>query len=249
MSEDLLNEIEAINAIYGEGTLEVTEEASIYILRIPARTTSVKLIFPEQYPEAAPRVSGVHSAGDTKQKGKATQTLDLVSQKILDVYRPGEVCLFDLLEELETLLETPQEKGLLSENDSGGSHTDDFTDSKDDCAQDSLPEPNPQWSVSEIVTEKKSVFVARAATVSSKEQAEQYVNYLFSIDKKVAKATHNITAWRIKGNGEVIYQDSDDDGEDAAGGRLLHLMKLMDLWNVMVVVTRWYGGIKLGPDR
>lgn len=26
-------------------------------------------------------------------------------------------------------------------------------------------------------------------------------------------------------------------------------MQLMDLWNVMVVVTRWYGGIQLGPDR
>ena len=47
----------------------------------------------------------------------------------------------------------------------------------------------------------------------------------------------------------VIVQDSDDDGETAAGGRLLHLMQLMDVWNVVVVVTRWYGGVKLGPER
>ena len=29
----------------------------------------------------------------------------------------------------------------------------------------------------------------------------------------------------------------------------MHLMQLMDVWNVVVVVTRWYGGTKLGPDR
>jgi putative IMPACT (imprinted ancient) family translation regulator len=29
----------------------------------------------------------------------------------------------------------------------------------------------------------------------------------------------------------------------------LHLMQLMDVWDVMVVVTRWYGGVHLGPDR
>lgn len=74
--------------------------------------------------------------------------------------------------------------------------------------------------------------------------------HLLATNKKVAGATHNITAWRIQ-NPEtgVTVQDCDDDGESAAGGRLLHLMQLMDVWNVVVVVTRWYGGTKLGPDR
>jgi putative IMPACT (imprinted ancient) family translation regulator len=77
---------------------------------------------------------------------------------------------------------------------------------------------------------------------------------LLSTNKKVAAATHNITAWRIKttnaqtGTATTI-QDCDDGGESAAGGRLLHLMQLMDVWNVIVVITRWYGGVKLGPDR
>ncbi|PNJ81020.1 IMPACT isoform 2, partial [Pongo abelii] len=39
------------------------------------------------------------------------------------------------------------------------------------------------------------------------------------------------------------------DGETAAGGRLLHLMEILNVKNVMVVVSRWYGGILLGPDR
>jgi len=80
------------------------------------------------------------------------------------------------------------------------------------------------------------------------------ISHLLSTNKKVAGASHNITAWRIQspnaqtGNATTI-QDCDDDGESAAGGRLLHLMQLMDVWNVIVVVTRWYGGVKLGPDR
>jgi putative IMPACT (imprinted ancient) family translation regulator len=110
----------------------------------------------------------------------------------------------------------------------------------------------PPWILSEVVTEKKSVFVARAATVSSVDQARSFVAYLLATDKKVAKATHNITAWRIRGNadaGGAQFKDCDDDGESAAGGRLLHLLELMGACNVVVVVSRWYGGVHLGPDR
>lgn len=46
-----------------------------------------------------------------------------------------------------------------------------------------------------------------------------------------------------------LVQDCDDDGEHAAGGRLLHLLQIVDAQNVMVVVTRWYGGVHLGPAR
>ena len=127
---------------------------------------------------------------------------------------------------------------------------------------------------SDPVTEKKSVFVARVATVHSPTQARHYLDHLLASDKKVARATHNINAWRIRGgtasfntstntndlidgnhtndrkpSKEILYQDSDDDGETAAGTRLLHLLQLMDAWNVIVVVSRWYGGVQLGPDR
>jgi putative IMPACT (imprinted ancient) family translation regulator len=103
--------------------------------------------------------------------------------------------------------------------------------------------------LSDVVTEKKSVFLARAAEVHSVDEAKSYLAHLLATDKKAAKATHNITAWRIQGENGVQFQDCDDDGESAAGGRLLHLLELMGVWNAMVVVTRWYGGIHLGPDR
>ena len=44
-------------------------------------------------------------------------------------------------------------------------------------------------------------------------------------------------------------QDFDDDGETAAGGRLLHLLQVGNCKNVLVVVSRWFGGVLLGPAR
>lgn len=46
-----------------------------------------------------------------------------------------------------------------------------------------------------------------------------------------------------------LFIDNDDDGETAAGGRLLHLLQLVDARNVIVIVSRWYGGIQLGPGN
>ena len=47
----------------------------------------------------------------------------------------------------------------------------------------------------------------------------------------------------------ILKHDNDDDGEDAAGGRLAMLLDVRDEDGVMVVVSRWYGGVKLGPRR
>ena len=47
----------------------------------------------------------------------------------------------------------------------------------------------------------------------------------------------------------MLTADYDDDGETQAGSRLKHLLEILELENVLVVVTRWFGGIHLGPDR
>mmetsp|Transcript_14200 Transcript_14200/g.42520 ORF Transcript_14200/g.42520 Transcript_14200/m.42520 type:complete len:99 (+) Transcript_14200:703-999(+) len=67
---------------------------------------------------------------------------------------------------------------------------------------------------------------------------------------KIARATHNIAAWRLfDEHRDVVIHDNDDDGETAAGGRMAELLALTGASNVVVVVSRWYGGIHLGPDR
>eukprot|EP00250_Pteridium_aquilinum_P034817 c8157_g1_i1 orf=43-1077(+) len=98
-------------------------------------------------------------------------------------------------------------------------------------------------------TEKRSTFQAHLAHVDNVDQVETVMEALLR-NRKIAGATHNIMAYRIniteKG---TVLQDYDDDGETAAGGRLLHLLQIVDATNVVVVVSRWFGGILLGPDR
>lgn len=114
----------------------------------------------------------------------------------------------------------------------------------------------PCWTVSEPVTERKSVFFARACPVTSPAHVQAYISHLLAVDKRAAKATHNISAYRMRSPSPdrspgtaLTFQDCDDDGENAAGGRLLHLLQIMDVWGLLVVVSRWYGGVQLGPDR
>jgi len=47
----------------------------------------------------------------------------------------------------------------------------------------------------------------------------------------------------------LILADYDDDGETQAGARLKHLLEILEVENVLVVVSRWYGGTLLGADR
>eukprot|EP00887_Chlorella_sp_A99_P002656 scaffold6.g2656.t1 len=109
----------------------------------------------------------------------------------------------------------------------------------------------------EPFTEKRSTFQAHLAPATSMEQVEAFMEILLH-NNKIRQATHNIMAYRIERAASTaagasaapsFLQDWDDDGEDAAGGRLLHMMQLADCRNVVVVVSRWYGGILLGPAR
>ncbi|KAJ1653476.1 hypothetical protein IWQ61_006403 [Dispira simplex] len=106
----------------------------------------------------------------------------------------------------------------------------------------------PEIITGGLIEDRHSVFVAHVSRVHSVPEA-QYVVWQLLQDRKIAKAAHNIVAYRIQPDNGPWIQDYDDDGETAAGGRLLHLLQLLEMRNVLVVVTRWYGGIQLGPDR
>ncbi|EFJ06438.1 hypothetical protein SELMODRAFT_135451, partial [Selaginella moellendorffii] len=98
-------------------------------------------------------------------------------------------------------------------------------------------------------TEKKSTFQAHLAPVHSADEVETVMEALLR-NRKISGATHNIMAFRIVlPDKNTVLQDYDDDGETAAGNRLLHLLQIVGAIDVVVVVSRWFGGILLGPDR
>ncbi|KAI0913308.1 RWD repeat domain-containing protein [Ustulina deusta] len=248
MSDELRDEIEAINSIYGEGCLVPANDAATYILTPPGESASIRVEFPSDYPAVPPTVIGTNSTGQSGKKGDAARELALFCQALGAVYAPGSVCLFDAIEELTRLLgeQVPEQE---SPDADPGEHVDSNTFTGSCHTEDLTLTKEPPWVLSDPVVELRSTFVARCAAVSSTAEAEAFLQHLLASDKKVRAATHNITAWRIRGPNNTAFQDCNDDGETAAGSRLLHLMQLMDLWDVMVVVTRWYGGQKLGPRR
>ena len=90
---------------------------------------------------------------------------------------------------------------------------------------------------------KKSIFIGHIFRADTVEQAE---SYLEQVRKKHYKATHNCYAYIIGEKKE--YQKASDDGEPAktAGRPILNVIEQNDITNVLIVVTRYFGGVKLG---
>ena len=95
----------------------------------------------------------------------------------------------------------------------------------------------------EIVV-KKSKFIANFIKVTSKEQAEEEIK---KIRKKYFDARHNCISYRVLEDEKVVERFSDD-GEPSgtAGGPMLNILQKNNLVNVLIVVTRYFGGILLG---
>jgi len=101
----------------------------------------------------------------------------------------------------------------------------------------------------EPLVDRKSTFQAHLALVTSMGQVDWARRQLL-LDKRIASATHNILAYRFRDDARgIVVADNDDDGESSAGGKLAALLDLRGAMGVLVVVSRWYGGIQLGPDR
>ncbi|ASA77550.1 YigZ family protein [Thermococcus sp. 5-4] len=91
---------------------------------------------------------------------------------------------------------------------------------------------------------KKSVFIGYASPVKTEEEAKEFIA---KIKAHHSDATHNVSAYLIN-DGKSFAVRYDDDGEPkgSAGKPVLKVIQNKGLSNVVVVVTRYFGGIKLG---
>lgn len=98
------------------------------------------------------------------------------------------------------------------------------------------------YGENEIVIEK-SRFIAYVNRAETEEEAQEFIQ---SIKKKHWNATHNCSAYMIGENDQI--QKANDDGEPSgtAGVPILEVIKKKNLKDTVVVVTRYFGGIKLG---
>lgn len=90
---------------------------------------------------------------------------------------------------------------------------------------------------------KKSRFVCHAKRVYTEEEARAFIT---AIKKEHYKATHNCSAFIIGERSEIKRTSDDGEPSGTAGVPMLGVLENHDLTNVCVVVTRYFGGIKLG---
>jgi uncharacterized YigZ family protein len=108
--------------------------------------------------------------------------------------------------------------------------------------------PDEYLTIKTLVRDKikveSSTFIATAVPIESEDAAREWIK---KISREFHDATHNCYAWRIKSQKQGIekYSDAGEPG-GTAGRPILSAIESEKLYNVLVVVTRYYGGIKLG---
>ncbi|XP_067252942.1 protein IMPACT isoform X1 [Chanodichthys erythropterus] len=263
-----IEEIEALSSIYGDEWCVIDEATRVFCIRIsddthqPKWTVCLQIILPPDYPSSAPPIYQINAAW---LRGRDRMTLSN-SLEELYVENTGESILYLWVEKIREFLmeksqsaEGPETGKTMTTEEEGHDYDEDdlpdysvlklanqsaqlFSDASDD-------EELPPIKHGETITDRRSTFQPHLAPVVTPKQVQRVLNNLYE-NKKIASATHNIYAYRIYFEDKNSFlQDCEDDGETAAGGRLLHLLQILDVRNVLVVVSRWYGGILLGPDR
>ncbi len=90
---------------------------------------------------------------------------------------------------------------------------------------------------------EKSRFICSVSPVNGEDEAKQFVQ---SVKSKYTDATHNCYAFVADENGFYIKFSDDGEPQGTAGMPMLEVLKNRNLFKTAVVVTRYFGGIKLG---
>ncbi|TFK44444.1 ribosomal protein S5 domain 2-type protein [Crucibulum laeve] len=104
---------------------------------------------------------------------------------------------------------------------------------------------------SDRIKDRKSIFLAHASALPTSSAFPVFLNHLTSLPA-LKKATHCMYAYRTTDSCSEpprIMVGQHDGGENGSGDRLSRLLGLSGYENVVVVVSRWYGGVQLGSDR
>ncbi|KAF9803864.1 hypothetical protein SFRURICE_013141, partial [Spodoptera frugiperda] len=217
--------------------------------------TTLYVTMPKCYPSQSPPSYELSAPWmDRNDKAQLHQALDEIYLENV-----GESVIFQWVEKIREVLLTIKPRKREMNRKKSRSKSKSPTESMTSLVESACPE----IIHAEVIIDRKSIFQGHAAEVHSIDDVNTVLsNNEATKIKKIIKTRENktlirYTASRRKGDGvglfeckgTTILQDCDDDGEAHAGGRMLHLLQILDQKNTLVVVTRWYGGIQLGPDR
>ncbi|KAK4229456.1 hypothetical protein QBC38DRAFT_441895 [Podospora fimiseda] len=113
--------------------------------------------------------------------------------------------------------------------------------------------PKPIWTTSQPITLKDSTFIARSIHMSHPSERHTLMRSLLAAHPDLKTASHNAWAYRLKpsegSTSNRPREESFDDGETGCGELMLKIMRETNAVDTLVVMTRWFGGTLLGPDR
>ncbi|XP_041971699.1 protein IMPACT-B-like [Aricia agestis] len=236
-----IEEVEALSSIYGEDWTTECAASKSYNIKIKENDKEVILYvtMTSEYPSQGPPKYELSAPWmDRKAKENLHHCLDEVYLENV-----GETVIFQWVEKIREILQLIVPQTEKEEKDTK------CIEETIDLSQ--LDIKCPDITHGEVIFDRKSSFQGHAAEVHSVDDVNA-VLFKLKQNKKILNATHNMYAYRIErqtNKGPSILQDCDDDGESHAGSRMLHLLQILDQKNTLVVVSRWYGGIQLGPDR
>jgi len=93
------------------------------------------------------------------------------------------------------------------------------------------------------IVEKKSKFIANVLPINSEEEAIEFIE---KIKKEHRDAKHNVFVYKLYNNVEIIRYSDDSEPSGTAGIPIVNILKTQELYNIVIVVTRYFGGILLG---
>lgn len=97
-------------------------------------------------------------------------------------------------------------------------------------------------AIMEIVIEK-SKFIAHVSPIKNKEEADAYISKIKNLHKT---ATHNVPAMVIGDKFQIQWASDDGEPQGTAGAPIVQMIVSKGITDVVVIVTRYFGGIKLG---
>ncbi len=89
---------------------------------------------------------------------------------------------------------------------------------------------------------RRSKFIGNMQYVKNKEQAQEFI---LKIKEKYSDARHNVAAYSLHAGGVMYYFD-DKEPHGTAGRQALEVLKKNEIYDVCVVITRYFGGVLLG---
>lgn len=233
LSVQVQEELEALLAIFGD-EISISPDGHSIELKLDTNR-SVKFVLPDDYPASTPTAE---LAGFPRGFSSKLESGDYANICERTINSPA---LFDLISFF-------REEVALANN---------LVDEKESKTPSSLQTLSSSLDISGFVVpvyhgpqviDRKSVFISHVARVSNATEISQAMRQLLQ-DSRISRATHNIYAYRYRDIKGSLHADNDDDGEESAGSRLAELLNLMKVENVLVVVSRWFGGVLLGPSR